>query len=665
MVSNVVKLERAQQVIPDRGIIAILAASAVVAAPLSLHIQPWISGAFILCCAWRWLLSARQRPLPSATVRLTLALAGLAVMFATHGTILGRDAGVSFLILMISLKLLELRSLRDAHILIILDYFTILTGFLYSQSIYSAAYMAVGVLAVTAVLNNLNYETRRQSIAWHLRVAANLGLQALPLMLVMFFLFPRFAGPLWSAPGGHGGGTTGLSPDMAPGRDQSAEPVRRRRLSRVIRRAGAGAEEALLAGPRALAYRRHALDGRRSAPASWRAAACATAPAGAPVRYAVTLEPDRQRWLFALDLPASVPPIGRLTSDYELLSKRPVTERIHYPVSSYLNYNTQGLSPDERLRALQLPPRGNPRSRALARHWRATLPDDAAIVNRALRYFHDQPFVYTMTPPTLHGDQVDEFLFGTRRGFCEHYSSSFTWLMRAAGIPARVVTGYQGGQLNPMGDYLIVRQSDAHAWSEVWLQDRGWVRIDPTAAVAPERIELGLDPISQPDGAPVLFEGAAPQFVTRAWQAMRLGWDALNYNWNQWVLGYGRQKQLQLLSRMGVPFSSVRAIALGLVASLGVLFCLLALYVLHQGQRHTDRLTRAYQRFCAKLARRGIERRPEEGPTAFAGRVARLRPELAAQVRTISSLYAELRYSGHPSGRGVQRLRQRVRSFRP
>ncbi|HKK14151.1 MAG TPA: DUF3488 and transglutaminase-like domain-containing protein, partial [Gammaproteobacteria bacterium] len=584
-----VKLERAQQVIPDRSIIAILAASAVVTAPLSLHIQPWISGAFVLCCAWRWLLSARQRPLPSATVRLTLALAGLAVMFATHGTILGRDAGVSFLILMISLKLLELRSLRDAHILIILDYFTILTGFLYSQSIYSAAYMAVGVLAVTAVLNNLNYETHQQSMAWHLRVAANLGLQALPLMLVMFFLFPRFAGPLWSAPGGHGGGSTGLSPDMAPGRISQLSqsdavafrvsfdgpvPAQKKLYWRgpVLWHTDgmhwtAGERPGFVAG-RSLRYRAR----------------------GAPVRYAVTLEPDRQNWLFALDLPASVPPIGRLTSDYELLSKRPVTERIHYPVSSYLNYNTQGLSPDERLRALQLPPRGNPRSRALARHWRATLPDDTAIVNRALRYFHNQPFVYTMTPPTLHGDQVDGFLFGTRRGFCEHYSSSFTWLMRAAGIPARVVTGYQGGQLNPMGDYLIVRQSDAHAWSEVWLQDRGWVRIDPTAAVAPERIELGLDPISQPDGAPVLFEGAAPQFVTRAWQAMGLGWDALNYNWNQWVLGYGRQKQLQLLSRMGVPFSSVRAIALGLVASLGVLFCLLALYVLHQGQRHTDRL---------------------------------------------------------------------------
>ena len=659
------KLARSKHPIPDHDITALLWATVVVAAPLALYLPVWITAVFVLCGTWRMMTAAQHWPSPTPTLRLALATLGLAGVLIQNGTVLGRDAGVSLLMLMVSLKLLELNTLRDAYIIIVLNYFILLTHFLFSQSLYAAAYMALGILVVTAVLNKLNYETAQRLFGSHLRFAAVVGVQALPLLIVMFFLFPRFGGAIWSVPGG-GHGSTGLSPDMSPGE-----------ISQLSRSDAVAFRVSFTSGmPKAnhLYWRGPVLwytDGTRwtrgNAPDindSLRGQGLNFTPTGDPIAYDVTLEPHDQRWLFALDLPAGAPRIGRITPDFQLLANNRVTERIHYPVISYVNYTTGALSPDERRRGLQLPP-GNPRTRALARRWRDRLHNDARIVQTALRYFHDQPFVYTMSPPTLHGDRMDDFLFNTRRGFCEHYAASFTWLMRAAGIPARVVTGYQGGEINPLGNYLIVRQSDAHAWAEVWLHGEGWVRIDPTAAVAPERIELGFDPIAQPDGEPVLFGGNAPQFLQRLWKSMGFGWDAVNFNWDQWVLGYSHSKQVQLLSHLGLELQSWKQIAVGLLVAVCITFFIMAVWLFHKSSRGRDRLVRTYQRFCAKLARRGVRRAPHEGPAAFAARVATTHPEWAEDVNVISRLYMDLRYGTHPSRNGVHRLRHRVRSFRP
>src|SRR5690606_12261507 len=253
-----------------------------------------------------------------------------------------------------------------------------------------------------------------------------------------------------------------------------------------------------------------------------------------PFSYTVTLEPHEKRWLVALDLPAKLVPNSRFTADYQMLALRPVRQRTRYEMTSHTDYRLgyEGLSPYERLRALQLPDGYNWRARALAENLKAAAQDDEDMVKIVLALFRNQPFTYTLTPPLLGDNPVDDFLFNTRSGFCEHYASAFTFLMRAAGIPARVVTGYQGGEVNPIGNYMIVRQSEAHAWSEVWLEGQGWKRVDPTAAVSPQRVESGIAAaVPASDPLPAFVRGGAEWL-----RNLRFTWDSFATTWNQWVL---------------------------------------------------------------------------------------------------------------------------------
>jgi hypothetical protein len=317
--------------------------------------------------------------------------------------------------------------------------------------------------------------------------------------------------------------------------------------------------------------------------------------------------------------------------------------------------------PDTLRRALQLPERGNPEVRALARRLRAEAPSDTALVQRVLRLFHEEEYAYTLTPPLLGNDGIDEFLFRTRRGFCEHYAGAFTFLMRAAGIPARVVTGYQGGEFNRLGNYLIVRQSDAHAWSEVWLAGQGWVRVDPTAAVAANRIEQGIAS-ALPIGEPLPF------FVRTdvEWlKQLRLRWDTLNNQWNQWVLGYNQERQIGLFARLGFGIVSWQELAWGLVIGVGVLLGVFAALTLRAARKpRADEVQALYLRFCAKLARAGVVRLATEGPLDFAARVRAARPELAAAVDSVTRPYVQLRYSAHASGETLKQFKSRVQAFK-
>jgi transglutaminase-like putative cysteine protease len=384
---------------------------------------------------------------------------------------------------------------------------------------------------------------------------------------------------------------------------------------------------------------------------------------GPPLRYTVTLEPHNRHWLFALDLADDAPPGAIITPDRVLVSERPLRERLRYTVISYPDAAITGLSETQHRRALRLPVDAGPRARALARQWRARHPDPAAVVQQALAFFHDAPFVYTLRPPPIDGDFIDGFLFDTRRGFCEHYAAGFVFLMRAAGIPARVVTGYQGGELNPVGRYLIVRQRDAHAWAEVWMEGR-WTRVDPTAAVAPERIERGIDTEAAADGA-VRFRLADDGWLSALWREAGYGLDTLNNKWNQWVLRYDAERQAQLLQglRFGPLHWQTGAILLAVVAAAMLLG--LSLYGLRRTRRADDPVQRVYGRFCAKLARRGLARLAHEGPQHFARRAAARRPDLAPAIEAITGLYVGLRYGGHRSEPMLRRLRHAVYRFRP
>jgi len=633
----------------------LLAAMALAIAPHATRLPIWIT----LLCLGVGTMRLFEVRLPARWLLITLAAATAAGIYASYHTLFGRDAGVALLVAMLTLKLLESRTLRDSMLVIFISYFLVITHFLYSQTIPTGLYLLLVVLVITTTLIGLNHPGRQIEPRKQLRIATTLLGQAVPVMLVLFLFFPRVPGPLWGMPGDAYEGMTGLSDSMAPGS-----------ISKLSQ-SGAVAFRVAFDGQTPRPDQRYwrgpvldFFDGRSwsatTEPVPKQAGITAT---GDPVSYTLTLEPHNKRWLLALDLPAELPTASRLGASFELLSDQPVRQRLRYRAVSYPDYQA-GLIPGatELIRSLRLPSYGNPKTREMGNAWKRTSKGDAEIVRRALEMFQNEAFFYSLTPPLLGANSVDEFLFNSRRGFCEHYAGSFVFLMRAAGMPARVVTGYQGGESNPFGNYLIVRQSDAHAWAEVWLKNRGWVRVDPTAAVAPRRIESGLA-AALPAGEPLPLLAQ----VDSAWlMKLRMSWDTLNNDWNQWVLGYGQERQYDLLSRLGFEMASWKELTAGLAAGVGALLLAFSGFMLwRRVPVGADPAAAIYQRFCRKLARVGIIRQPNEGAADFAQRTAVLRPDLALSAASISELYIALRYAPQPNPSDLRQFGQRVRDFRP
>jgi protein-glutamine gamma-glutamyltransferase len=635
--------------------------------PHVLNQPAWVIGLPLVAIAWRYLVTTRNFPQPGRWLLTLLAVLATAGVISTYGTLLGRDAGIALLLLMTGFKVLETRSHRDAMLSVFLGYFVIVTHFLYSQEISMVVYLLVAMLVTTMALIRLNAAGPPPPLREQAGLAGLMLLQALPVMLILFLLFPRLPGPLWGVPQQEDRATTGLSNSMSPGSIsellQSDGPALRARFPE-------GPPPAPLRywrGPVFTAY-----DGR-----TWRALPqfsflpetnTASPVSGGEIRYSIMLQPHNQHWLLALDPPTSIPDGTLLSPDYVLSAMR----RVHR-VETYELTSTPGspleieLTPERRSLALQLPGDASPRARALASEWAAQHSDAPGIVNAALRFFNREPFRYTLSPPRLTGDPVDEFLFETRAGFCEHYASSFTVLMRSAGIPARVVTGYQGGQWNRAGGYLLVRQSDAHAWSEVWLDGKGWIRVDPTGAVAPERIELGIR-------AALEDEPDLPEFLRRegtlsGLAALQLQWgylrDATSYYWDDWVLGFGPERQREFLARLGLSRLDSRgtvALMVGLLTLVAGLFALAFLWRNRRPER--DPLARLYGRFTRRMAHLGIAPLPHEGPRSFAHRVARERPELQGAVANFTRIYEALRYGRDPDPDLFRDLRVQLRGLR-
>jgi transglutaminase-like putative cysteine protease len=618
--------------------------------------------AWFLVVGWRLRLGLRQHPPPGGWTRLLLLLLASVALLAQFGTLLGREAGAALLVLLLALKFLELKTPRDLSLLVFLAYFLLSVQLLFDQSLPGALYLSVAALVITAVWVEFSDPAGGRPLGRSLRLAGVMLLQALPLMLILFLLFPRIPGPLWNLPRDAHGGVTGLSNEMEPGR-----------ISRLAQ-SDAVAFRVEFDGdppPPALRYWRGPVfehtDGRRWSPAEapHDSGDFVPRPLDGGLTHQVTLEPHGERSLLALDRPATTLPGARLQADYQLLrTTGPVRERLRYEVTSHQRFDERDPDPARLERSRRLPAGTSARVRALAAHWRAESADPRQLIDRALRHFHEQPFVYTLNPPLLARDPVDEFLFETRRGFCEHYAAAFTILMRAAGLPARVVTGYLGGERNPVDGYLVVRQSDAHAWVEVWVAGEGWRRVDPTAAVAPERIERGIDPRSLREGEAVDFRLPADGRVLSGLERLRQYQDALNHRWNQWVLGYGPARQRELLQGLGFADLSWQGLARLLAVALVLTLGLLALLILYRPRPRPDPARRLYDRFCRKLARHGIRRRDQEGPEDFARRAAARLPRLAVDVQAISRDYIALRYGGQEDAERLERLKTRVRGLR-
>ncbi len=629
----------------------LLGSTLLVLAPHSLHLPIWVSLLCLATLAWRAAITLGGRRMPSSKLVLPLAAAAMLGVLQTWQTILGKDPGVAMLVMLVAFKMLEMHARRDLFVVVFLCFFLALTNFFYSQSIGMGVMIALGVLALVTTQLTFQYAGTVPSLRRRVRTAASIIGLAAPLALVMFVVFPRIQGPLWGLPSDAHSGRTGLSADMTPGNfsslAQSETVVFRARFTDATPEQAQLYWRAIVLGN---------FDGRTwtrtrgpgSRPQASMPAGLATT--GRTVRYDVTLEPLSTRWLYMLDMPRRIPELSmntaRMSPEFELSSGAPVDLRMRYDAESSVQYTLQGGAdlPDA-ARWLQLPAGRNPRTLALGLALAAAHVDPAQRANAVLQRFRNETFVYTLEPPLLGDNPVDEFLFDTRAGFCEHFSSAFVVLMRAAGVPARVVTGYQGGETNPVDGYMTVRQSDAHAWAEVWLGARGWVRVDPTAAVAPERVRRSLAsaiPPRPPFGIPAL-EGLIDFSTDRdgILAQLRYHLSAVNNGWNQWVLNYTPDRQRSVVGALTAGASNWRSVAVIAVS-------LLLLWGAHRlrVRRRLDPVDALYSALCKRLAQLGHARQPDEGPTAYAARLARANLEPARHIAIAQFLrcYSAYRY---------------------
>jgi protein-glutamine gamma-glutamyltransferase len=575
-----------------------------------------------------------------------LALAVGAGIRSEFGYFLARDPCVEFLYVLVGIKFLEARAVRDGTLLICLALFLSLTQFFYGQSLLAALLAMPTLFALGGTLSVLRGTTGAYA-KWRYQLNATMRLliQGIPIAALLFVLFPRLAGPLWGSPS-DAAGRSGLSDTMTPGSISALS------LSDAVafRVSFVGApprpSQRYWRGPVFTRF-----DGREWR-SQYRLQPGTLAPGSGPVvDYTVTMEPHGKQWLFALEHPAGLPQpaaddassakssssIGTLTYDQQLVARTPVTQTLRYRQRSWLGSSYPESDADNPRDALQLP-RNNPRTQAYASEWRSHFSSDRSYIDAVLNWFREENFVYTLSPAVIAHDAVDGFLFDTRRGFCEHYAGAFVLLMRAAGIPSRVVTGYQGGEMNPEGEYMIVRDSDAHAWAEVLLDGR-WQRVDPTAAVAPSRIERGL-------GAALPAEDRVPYFarMEMTWlKDLRLRLDAINYRWQRGVVGFTRERQRGFFQDIGIdqlPPWQLVVVAATMVFAWGM--AVLAVGRLRRS-RYLPELV-LWQRVCTRLARAGLARRPDEGPLDYARRAAARWPELGPLLTCIGDTYARLRY---------------------
>jgi transglutaminase-like putative cysteine protease len=603
------------------------------------------------------------KPLP-ALVRHGATVTGLAILFMSYGDLAGRRAAVSLLAVMLSLKMIECYRIRDARLVVSFSLFLCATQFLFAQGIFMPVYGGLTVILALVTLAQLQrseaWSQQGKAPAVRASILSELGFSlrllglAIPIGMAFFILFPRLATPLWGIPDTTLDSKTGLSDSMSPGSIQDLfmddSPAFRVEFSGPI----PAADQLYWRGP--VFWR---FDGR-----TWKGSFYGKniEAVGLPVaadgawKYTVQLEPNERKWLFALDYPATVPPDTRLSMDFQLIRKHAVIQLTQYGVVSNPDFvDSPDLAGPLRIQALDLPEDYNPRTRQLVQRWRREIPDDEQLINRVLQHFNQEPFHYSLNAPFLGVNSVDDFLFDTRKGFCEHYASSFAVMMRMAGIPSRIVTGYLGGWYSDLGDYLLVRQSDAHAWTEVWLSDKGWTRVDPTAAVSPLRIEQGA-----------LSALSAPRHVLDySWiRGIRNSADIVQQRWNDWIIEYGAGRQAQLFSPLGLGHMSPAMLVTVLFVAIVVFGAIVFPIVMRiKGPSSKDPVQKIWQKFLKRLSAAGYEARPSDGAIELAESASARLPASAAPIHNIAGLYTRSRYAPVPPP--LADLKQAIKAFRP
>ncbi len=641
-------------------IIAITALLVLAALPLLWFLQPQVTAFVVLLLALRLAVLRWPALQPNRWLLALLALAGFANVGAAYHAIAGQEAGTALLLTMMGLKALELQQRRDLWVLLLLLGFLLVVTFLFDSSPLLTAYLVLILVASFALMADLAVLRGSIQQRWREsgRLALSLSAQALPLAVLLFVLFPRLDAPLWSIGLDQQRALSGVSDQLDLGGISELTLSGRTAFHAYF-------DQPLAQSPDTLYWRGPVLwrtTGRRWEPAADDLESAAELePLSDPIDYYIIMEPTAQTWVFALDAPITAPSQTKLTADFRIVADEKINEVKRYDLRSVLSYRTHGLTDAERALALDVPEQAiTRRLRALVTGWQAENADPAALVDRALRHFNQEPFYYTLFPPLLRSNQpVDEFLFESRQGYCEHYASSFALLMRLAGVPARLVVGYMGAEYNPVGGHYIVRQSDAHAWAEVWLDERGWVRVDPTAAIAPERVDTDAGLANLGDNAPIRFRVDADGRTARLARQLRLLIDAADAGWKNWVVGFSSHRQQRLLEWLGLGEWREYGLVAALFSGATVLLLLLNAWLAHSRQ-HPDPLVRSYEQLCRKLAHAGVVRHPAEGPQDYLRRAARVRPQLAAELEHLLALYLPLRFGAVDDETAYQQFRQAV-----
>jgi len=659
-----------QEVKPDRqALYSLFIAFVLSVSPHLGRLPAWFAVLAIFVFGWRYkIITANGRP-PGSILRIIILFVVLFFIFQHYHTLLGRNAGVAMLVALTMLKFLELKTMRDYMLVVFLCLFIALTSFLYSQSLWLGVYLMAVVIILFTVMMFLNHSNREKPFIM-LKRAASMVMMGLPVAALLFLLFPRLQGGLFGLPGDSHSGLTGMSDTMKPGSINELNQSEKVAFRVEFNDRPPVAKQRYWRGLVLENYEQGV----------WKESRLAV-DAGAPIRYAkesvfdysILQEPSNQKWIFALDMPVNKPAALKWGTGQTLRSTSPVRERQQLQMISAIEYKFTRISDDELQRNFDKSSVKGDRLARLAEELYRQAGSDKAYIEVVFDYYRNNEFFYSLQPPLLGVNPVQTFMLDTRKGYCEHYASSFTAMMRLAGIPARVVIGYQGGEWNQQGGYLIVRQSDAHAWSEVWLDESGWVRVDPTSAVAPERIEYGLSAVrllmeqGQPLGnvaAEKLQAILVGSFFSRSIKGVKLFWDGVNTRWYKWVIDYGAKNQSTFLHWMGFQKTDWSKLVFMLVGLVSLVVSVQA-WIIFRRKKIIDPAVQQYQKFCHRLSRIGIDRFSSEGPTSFALRVIRLRPDLQERVMSVTEAYIAILYAGFSDTKQQQKLVRAVQEFRP
>ena len=641
-------------------LIFLLSSLGLIVLPHVTHLHWAVFGFFCLLLVWRFVGIWRPDRLPPFPWIVFLIVCGMAIIYSQHRGFLGRDGGTSLFVIALGLKLMEIKTERDLYLINYLAFIVAASQFLYEQSILMAAYILFVTCVLLAVLIYINSHVAQTGAA--LKKAAVIVAQAIPMAIVVFILFPRVEAPRWLLFNDDHQAKMGLSDSMEPGSitdlGMSDELVFR------VKFAGA------IPPPKERYWRGPVLtktDGKKwtqVSSLSYEKYLDKLTYIGSPYQYTLLMEPQQKNWVFALEMPAEFPQVLRRNANYQLVAGEDLDKRSEFKLVSFPAYNTGYITKTEYKDARQLPRAASENINHLVAQLHGFDSPPDVFISQLLNHFRKEDFHYTLTPPLMEDNPIETFLFETRFGFCSHYASAFVYLMRVANIPARVVTGYQGGEFNVVGNFLEIKQADAHAWAEVWLENRGWVRFDPTAAIAPERIEKNIDIARLVPGGLISYavSSKGTQAAFNLLKQARQLWSNVDYNWQRWVINYNNTNQASFLSIFGID--NFKTMVYWMMGFVGIITAILSLFLFYQKPKVDDPVLIAYKRFLRQIAKSGITKNSGEGSRDFSERLKPRLPAQAAAIEQITTLFMEQMYGKKPSKEGLIQLKNLVKGFK-